>query len=108
DAPVSGGQAGAENGKLTIMVGGEADVFARAEGVLAHYARAVTLMGGPGSTPSACSTSSAKGRRNPGRWTIAARRWLPTSSTLALPSTGCARISRYARPKRGATVRRCR
>jgi 3-hydroxyisobutyrate dehydrogenase-like beta-hydroxyacid dehydrogenase len=31
------------------MVGGEADVFARAEGMLAHYARAVTLMGGPGS-----------------------------------------------------------
>ncbi len=49
DAPVSGGQAGAENGKLTIMVGGDADVFARAEAVLAHYARAVTLMGGPGS-----------------------------------------------------------
>ena len=49
DAPVSGGQAGAENGKLTIMVGGDADVFARAEHVLAHYARAVTLMGGPGS-----------------------------------------------------------
>jgi len=49
DAPVSGGQAGAESGKLTIMVGGEADVFARAEAVLAHYARAVTLMGGPGS-----------------------------------------------------------
>jgi 3-hydroxyisobutyrate dehydrogenase-like beta-hydroxyacid dehydrogenase len=37
DAPVSGGQAGAENGKLTIMVGGEADIFASAEGVLAHY-----------------------------------------------------------------------
>jgi 3-hydroxyisobutyrate dehydrogenase-like beta-hydroxyacid dehydrogenase len=49
DAPVSGGQAGAENGKLTIMVGGDADVFERAEGVLAHFARAVTLMGGPGS-----------------------------------------------------------
>ncbi|HEY2862582.1 MAG TPA: NAD(P)-dependent oxidoreductase [Casimicrobiaceae bacterium] len=49
DAPVSGGQAGAENGKLTIMVGGDAEVFARAEPVLAHYARAVTLMGGPGS-----------------------------------------------------------
>ena len=46
---MSGGQAGAENGKLTIMVGGEADVFARAEAVLAHYARAVTLMGVPGS-----------------------------------------------------------
>lgn len=48
DAPVSGGQAGAENGKLTIMVGGDADVHARVEAVLAHYARAVTLMGGPG------------------------------------------------------------
>jgi 3-hydroxyisobutyrate dehydrogenase len=49
DAPVSGGQAGAENGKLTIMVGGEQDAYARVESVLAHYARAVTLMGGPGS-----------------------------------------------------------
>ena len=48
DAPVSGGQAGAENGKLTIMVGGEADAFAAAEPVLATYAKAVTLMGGPG------------------------------------------------------------
>jgi 3-hydroxyisobutyrate dehydrogenase-like beta-hydroxyacid dehydrogenase len=49
DAPVSGGQAGAENGKLTIMVGGDADAFAQAEPVLACYARAVTLMGGAGS-----------------------------------------------------------
>jgi 3-hydroxyisobutyrate dehydrogenase len=49
DAPVSGGQAGATNGKLTIMVGGEATTFERAQSVLATYARAVTLMGGPGS-----------------------------------------------------------
>jgi 3-hydroxyisobutyrate dehydrogenase len=49
DAPVSGGQAGAENGKLTIMVGGDATSFATAEPVLATYAKAVTLMGGPGS-----------------------------------------------------------
>ena len=48
DAPVSGGQAGAENGKLTIMVGGDADVYGRAESTLAHYARAVTLMGPSG------------------------------------------------------------
>jgi 3-hydroxyisobutyrate dehydrogenase-like beta-hydroxyacid dehydrogenase len=48
DAPVSGGQAGAENGKLTIMVGGDAAVFANAQPVLAHYARAVTLMGDVG------------------------------------------------------------
>ena len=48
DAPVSGGQAGAENGKLTIMVGGEREVFAKAEPVLALYGRAVTLMGSTG------------------------------------------------------------
>jgi len=48
DAPVSGGQAGAENGKLTVMVGGAPDTFEVAQPVLAHYARAVTLMGGPG------------------------------------------------------------
>jgi 3-hydroxyisobutyrate dehydrogenase len=49
DAPVSGGQAGAVNGKLTIMVGGEPQVFKRAEPVMAHYGRAVTLMGPAGS-----------------------------------------------------------
>ncbi|MBV9128321.1 MAG: NAD(P)-dependent oxidoreductase [Verrucomicrobia bacterium] len=49
DAPVSGGQAGAENGQLTIMVGGDADVFARAEPVMASYAKAVTHMGMAGS-----------------------------------------------------------
>ena len=49
DAPVSGGQAGAENGKLTIMVGGDGATFSAAAPVLAHYGRAVTLMGGPGS-----------------------------------------------------------
>jgi 3-hydroxyisobutyrate dehydrogenase len=45
DAPVSGGQAGAVNGKLTVMVGGDDAVFAKAEPVMAHYGRAVTLMG---------------------------------------------------------------
>ena len=49
DAPVSGGQAGAENGQLTIMVGGEAAAFAKAEPVISAYARAVTLLGPAGS-----------------------------------------------------------
>jgi 3-hydroxyisobutyrate dehydrogenase-like beta-hydroxyacid dehydrogenase len=49
DAPVSGGQAGAENGTLTIMCGGEAAAFARAEPVMQAYGRAVTLMGPAGS-----------------------------------------------------------
>jgi len=48
DAPVSGGQAGAQNGKLTIMVGGDEAVFKRAEPAMAHYGRAVTLMGPAG------------------------------------------------------------
>ena len=48
DAPVSGGQAGAENGQLTIMVGGEEADFRRAEPVMNAYAKAVTLMGGVG------------------------------------------------------------
>jgi 3-hydroxyisobutyrate dehydrogenase len=48
DAPVSGGQAGAENGALTVMCGGDADSFARAEPVIAAYARACNLLGAPG------------------------------------------------------------
>jgi 3-hydroxyisobutyrate dehydrogenase len=49
DAPVSGGQAGAENGALTVMCGGEPDTFAAVEPVIAAYARAVTLLGPAGS-----------------------------------------------------------
>ncbi|MDX1722472.1 MAG: NAD(P)-dependent oxidoreductase [Pseudomonas sp.] len=49
DAPVSGGQAGAQNGALTVMVGGEVDVYARAEPVIQAYARMVRLMGAAGS-----------------------------------------------------------
>ena len=45
DAPVSGGQAGAESGALTIMIGGAEEVFARARPVLSAYAREVALMG---------------------------------------------------------------
>ena len=48
DAPVSGGQAGAENGVLTVMVGGDADVFGKAEPVIQHYARMVKLIGPSG------------------------------------------------------------
>jgi 3-hydroxyisobutyrate dehydrogenase len=49
DAPVSGGQAGAENGVLTVMCGGEAAAFARAEQIIAAYARACNLLGAVGS-----------------------------------------------------------
>jgi 3-hydroxyisobutyrate dehydrogenase len=49
DAPVSGGQAGAENGVLTVMVGGEQETFDRARPVIDAYAKMVGLMGPAGS-----------------------------------------------------------
>jgi 3-hydroxyisobutyrate dehydrogenase-like beta-hydroxyacid dehydrogenase len=49
DAPVSGGQAGAENGALTVMLGGEPDAYAGVESLLDCYARKRLLMGSAGS-----------------------------------------------------------
>ncbi len=49
DAPVSGGQAGAENGKLTVMVGGSEKDFNRAKPAIDSFARACVLMGPAGS-----------------------------------------------------------
>jgi 3-hydroxyisobutyrate dehydrogenase len=49
DAPVSGGQAGAENGALTVMCGGDAEPYGRAEPVIAAYARMCKLLGNSGS-----------------------------------------------------------
>jgi 3-hydroxyisobutyrate dehydrogenase-like beta-hydroxyacid dehydrogenase len=48
DAPVSGGQAGAENGQLTVMVGGDAESFAKAEPVMRAYSKQITLIGDSG------------------------------------------------------------
>lgn len=48
DAPVSGGQAGAENGKLSIMCGGSKEAFAAAEIIMAVYAARIVHVGGPG------------------------------------------------------------
>jgi len=45
DAPISGGQAGAENGALTIMCGGDASAFAQAEPVMQAYGKSMTLIG---------------------------------------------------------------
>jgi len=49
DAPVSGGQAGAENGVLTVMCGGDAATYAKVEGVIEAFARSCRLMGPLGS-----------------------------------------------------------
>ena len=49
DAPVSGGQAGAENAALTVMCGGEADAYAKAEKLISAYSKSCRLMGPSGS-----------------------------------------------------------
>lgn len=49
DAPVSGGQKGAENGALTVMAGGDEEAFARAEPLMRSYAKQISLMGPAGS-----------------------------------------------------------
>ena len=49
DAPVSGGQAGAENGALTVMVGGDKDIFERAKPIIDCYSKKVKLLGSSGS-----------------------------------------------------------
>jgi len=49
DAPVSGGQAGAENGALTVMCGGDPEIYAKAEPAIVSYAKACRLMGPSGS-----------------------------------------------------------
>lgn len=49
DAPISGGQAGAEAGQLSVMCGGDPDVFAKVEPVIDHYAKATVLVGPAGS-----------------------------------------------------------
>jgi 3-hydroxyisobutyrate dehydrogenase len=48
DAPISGGQTGAENGALTIMCGGDADAFAKVEPIMAAYGKRMTLIGDSG------------------------------------------------------------
>ncbi len=48
DAPVSGGQAGAQAGQLSVMAGGDEAAFVLAESVIATYAKAVRRIGGPG------------------------------------------------------------
>jgi 3-hydroxyisobutyrate dehydrogenase len=100
DAPISGGQAGAEAGALSVMCGGAPDDYTRAERVIFSYAKACRLMGPPGagqltrsalpgsfrlwpkafispsardSIPVPPSKSSARARRNPGRWTTGAK-----------------------------------
>lgn len=63
DAPISGGQAGAENGQLSIMCGGDEDVYARAEPIMATYAKLCRRIGasGAGQTTKMCNQIAIAG-----------------------------------------------
>jgi 3-hydroxyisobutyrate dehydrogenase len=94
DAPVSGGQAGAENGQLTIMAGGDAAAYARVEPVLSAYAKAIRLMGPPGAgqLTKMCNQIAIAGvvQGVAEALHFAKRAGLPTDDVLAAISKGAA------------------
>lgn len=94
DAPVSGGQAGAENGQLTIMTGGDAVAYARVEPVLMAYAKAIRLMGpsGAGQLTKMCNQIAIAGLVQGVAEALhfAKRAGLPTDDVLAAISKGAA------------------
>ncbi|MFT4253335.1 MAG: NAD(P)-dependent oxidoreductase [Caulobacter sp.] len=94
DAPVSGGQAGAENGQLTIMVGGDEAFYAAAEPVLSVYAKAMRLMGpaGAGQLTKMCNQIAIAGvvQGVAEALDFAKRAGLPTDDVLAAISKGAA------------------
>src|SRR6478752_8317642 len=113
DAPVSGGQAGAENGKLTVMCGGDKEPFERAKPVMDSYGRAVTLLGAAGAgqltkmVNQICIASLVQGLSEGIAFAekagLDAELVLDVISKGAAQSTGCARTSRSASRKRAAT-----
>jgi 3-hydroxyisobutyrate dehydrogenase len=94
DAPVSGGQAGAENGQLTIMGGGDEAAYARVEPVLDAYAKAIRLMGpsGAGQLTKMCNQIAIAGvvQGVAEALHFAKRAGLPTDDVLAAISKGAA------------------
>lgn len=94
DAPVSGGQAGAENGQLTIMAGGDAAAYARVEPALSAYAKAIRLMGpsGAGQLTKMCNQIAIAGvvQGVAEALHFAKRAGLPTDDVLAAISKGAA------------------
>ncbi|CAN7366574.1 NAD(P)-dependent oxidoreductase [Caulobacter sp. LjRoot300] len=94
DAPVSGGQAGAEAGQLTIMAGGDPAAYVRVEPVLAAYAKAIRLLGpsGAGQLTKMCNQIAIAGvvQGVAEALHFAKRAGLPTDDVLAAISKGAA------------------
>ncbi|OYW29717.1 MAG: oxidoreductase [Caulobacter sp. 12-67-6] len=94
DAPVSGGQAGAETGQLTIMAGGDAEAYARIELTISAYAKAVRRMGevGTGQLTKMCNQIAIAGvvQGVAEALHFAKQAGLPTDDVLAAISKGSA------------------
>jgi 3-hydroxyisobutyrate dehydrogenase len=106
DAPVSGGQAGAENGQLTVMVGGDPAPFDRAKTIMDCYGRAVTLMGPAGAgqltkmVNQICIAGLVQGLAE--GLNFAVRAGLDTDKVLAVVSKGAAQS--WQMENRGKTL----
>ncbi|MBU4433159.1 MAG: NAD(P)-dependent oxidoreductase [Alphaproteobacteria bacterium] len=109
DAPVSGGQAGAVNGQLTIMAGGDAAAYAKVEPVIAVYAKALRRMGevGAGQLTKMCNQIAIAGviQGVAEALHFAKRAGLPTDDVMAAISKGSAQSwqmeNRWATMARG-------
>ena len=108
DAPVSGGVEGARNGRLSIMVGGEADVLARAEPYLSCYAARIAHMGaqGAGQATKAVNQVMVAGINEAVCEALALGEQLGLSADRLLPTLMAGAASNWFLDKRGATLLR--
>jgi 3-hydroxyisobutyrate dehydrogenase len=108
DAPVSGGVEGARNGKLSVMVGGEADVLARARPALEAYAARITHMGasGAGQSTKAVNQVLVAGIAQAVCEGLALAERLGLEAERLLPTLGAGAAGNWFLDKRGATMLR--
>ncbi len=108
DAPVSGGVEGARNGKLSVMVGGEAEVLERARAVLEAYALRIAHMGpqGAGQAAKAVNQVLVAGINEAVCEGLALAERLGLDPVVLLPTLGAGAAGNWFLDKRGATMLR--
>ena len=108
DAPVSGGVEGAKNGKLSVMVGGDADALERVRPALESYALRITLMGavGAGQATKAVNQVLVAGINQAVCEGLALGEKLGLDPALLLPTLGAGAANSWFLEKRGATMLR--
>lgn len=108
DAPVSGGVEGARNGKLSIMVGGDAETLARARAALESYAARITLLGpsGAGQATKTVNQVMVAGINQAVCEALALGEALGLDAERLLPTLGAGAAGNWFLDKRGATLLR--